>query len=98
MILYFLIFFLLIFISFKILGLFPISFPKFNFNPSALYCFYGSPGCGKSSLAAWFAAKAMACGYLVYSNMPIAGTRKFEKSDLGRWNIENALVLWDEVG
>lgn len=98
MILYLLIFFLLIFISFKILGLFPISFPKFNFNPSALYCFYGSPGCGKSTLAAWFAAKALASGYQVYSNMPIVGCREFDKSDLGVWNIENALVLWDEVG
>lgn len=98
MILYFIIFFLLIFIILKLLSWFPLSFPRFKFNPSALYCFYGSPGCGKSTLAAWFAAKALASGYKVYSNMPIAGSRKFEKSDLGRWNIENALVLWDEVG
>lgn len=98
MILYLLIFFLLIYISFKIIFWFPISFPKFNFNPSALYTFYGAPGCGKSTLAAWFAAKAMASGYQVYSNMPIVGCRQFDKSDLGVWNIENALVLWDEVG
>lgn len=98
MILYLIILFLLLFISFKILSLFPLSFPKFNFNPSALWCFYGSPGCGKSTLASWFAAKALASGYTVYSNMPIAGCRKFDKSDLGVWNIENALVLWDEVG
>lgn len=98
MVLYAIIFMLLIIITLKILLLFPLSFPSFQFNPSALYTFYGAPGCGKSTLAAWFAKKAIASGIPVYSNMPILGCYEFQKSDLGVWNIENALVLWDEVG
>lgn len=89
---------LLLFISFRIINLFPLSFPKFQFIPEALYTFYGAPGCGKSTLAAWFAAKAMANGITVFSNMPIKGCYAFDKTDLGVWNIENALVLWDEIG
>lgn len=96
--LYVIILFLLLFVSYRILLMFPFSFPKFKFNPSALYTFYGAPGCGKSTLAAWFCAKALANGIPVYSNMPIVGAYEFDKSDLGIWNIENALVLWDEIG
>lgn len=95
---YLIIFILLVLFSYFVISLFPISFPRFQFDPSALWCMYGSPGSGKSTLAAWFAAKAMASGYTVYSNMPIIGTREFDKRDLGVWNIDNALVLWDEVG
>lgn len=98
MVLYAIIFMLLIIVALKTLLLFPLSFPSFQFNPSALYTFYGAPGCGKSTLAAWFAKKALASGIPVYSNMPILGCYEFQKSDLGVWNIENALVLWDEVG
>lgn len=85
-------------ITFKIICMFPFKYPKFQFNPSSLSVWYGAPGVGKSTLAAFFALKAMASGIPVYSNMPIVGAHKFEKSDLGRWNIENCLVLWDEVG
>lgn len=98
MLLYLLIFFLLCFICFKIISLFPLSFPKFHFDPSALYTFYGSPGSGKSTLACWFCRKAIASGITVYSNMPIIGARQFDKSDLGTWLMEDCLVLWDEVG
>lgn len=98
MILYVLIVFLLIFFAYKIINLFPLSFPRFIFDPSALYTFYGAPGSGKSTLAAWFAKKALASGITVYSNMPIVGCRQFDKSDLGTWLMEDCLVLWDEVG
>lgn len=86
------------FILFKIVSMFPLKIPAFRFNPSALYSFYGAPGTGKSTLACWMARKAIANGITVYSNMPIVGCREFSKSDLGVWNMENCLVLWDEVG
>ena len=81
-----------------IINLFPLRFPRFIFDPSALYTFYGAPGSGKSTLAAWFAQKALRNGFTVYSNMPIKGCREFNKADLGTWLMENCLVLWDEVG
>lgn len=98
MILYLIIFFFLCFFCFKILSLFPLSFPKFHFDPSALYTFYGSPGSGKSTLACWFARKAISSGIIVYSNMPIVGARQFDKSDIGTWLMEDCLVLLDEAG
>lgn len=98
MIIYVLIVFALCFIGYKIISLFPLSFPRFVFDPSALYTFYGAPGSGKSTLAAWFAKKALASGITVYSNMPIVGCRQFDKSDLGTWLMEDCLVLWDEIG
>lgn len=82
----------------KIVSMFPSKIPKFPFNPSALYTFYGAPGSGKSTLACWFARKAINQGITVYSNMPIIGARHFEKADLGKWLMEDCLVLWDEVG
>lgn len=98
MILYVFIIILLVYISFRIIYLFPLSFPRLHFDPSALYTFYGAPGSGKSTLAAWFAKKAISSGITVYSNMPILGCRQFDKSDLGTWLMEDCLVLWDEVG
>lgn len=85
-------------ITFKIICMFPLKFPRFQFNPSSLSIWYGAPGVGKSTLACFFALKAMASGITVYSNMPIKGTFAFDKSDLGKYLIENCLVLWDEVG
>lgn len=96
--LYIIILFILLVISYKIICWFPLSFPKFRFNASSLSIWYGAPGVGKSTLAAFFALKAQAAGIPVYSNMPIKGCYQFDKSDLGSYLIENCLVLWDEVG
>ena len=98
MLFYALITFALVFFCYKVICLFPLSFPRFRFDPSALYTFYGAAGSGKSTLAAWFAKKALNAGIPVYSNMPILGCREFAKSDLGTWLMEDCLVLWDEVG
>lgn len=96
--LYIICFGVILYVLYKIVSMFPGRIPAFRFNPSALYSFYGAPGTGKSTLACWFARKAIAQGITVYSNMPIVGCREFQKSDLGVWNMENCLVLWDEVG
>ena len=91
-----LILFLILFLKFC--DFFCINFPKFKLNPSALYTFYGAPGSGKSTLAAYFAKRALASGITVYSNLPINGCLHFEKDDLGKYLMENCLVIWDEVG
>lgn len=95
---YLFLFFFCLFLVYRVLSWFPLSFPRFRFDPSALYTFYGSPGCGKSTLACYFARKAISSGIKVYSNMPIKGCYHFDKSDLGSYLMEDCLVLWDEVG
>lgn len=82
----------------KICLFFCLPFPRFKLQPSALYTFYGAPGSGKSTLAAYFAKRAMQQGITVYSNLPIVGCLHFEKDDLGKFLMENCLVIWDEVG
>lgn len=85
-------------LSYFILNSFPWRFPPFRLSPDKLDIFFGAPGSGKTTAAAYFAAKAMASGIPVYSNVPIVGTYKLDKSDIGVWNIENALVIFDEAG
>lgn len=90
---------LLIFVLFiRICLFFCLPFPRFKLQPSALWTFYGAPGCGKSTLAAYFARRALSSGITVYSNLPIKGCRRFEKNDLGTYLMEDCLIVWDEVG
>lgn len=99
MFLIYLVCFILIFIFLvRVCEFFALPIPKFKLQPSALYTFYGAPGSGKSTLAAYFAKRALDAGITVYSNLPINGCRQFEKADLGKYLMENCLVLWDEVG
>lgn len=81
-----------------ILEAFPLRFPKFKLDPSKLDIYFGAPGSGKTTLAAYFCARALASGIPVYSNVPIVGAYVLDKEDIGKWNIENALVIFDEAG
>lgn len=76
----------------------PLKFPKFRLHPSRCSIFYGGPGSGKTTLAAFFARKAIASGIDVYSNVPISGCKILEKSDIGRYDITDGLVIIDEAG
>lgn len=96
--LYFLLSLVILILFLKICHLFCLPFPKFRLQPSALYTFYGAPGSGKSCLSAFFAKQALRQGITVYSNLPITGCLHFEKDDLGKYLMEDCLVLWDEVG
>ena len=60
--------------------------------------YFGLPGCGKSTLMAAIALRAVRSGRRVYSNMPlnIPGVYSFDADWLGKYLIENALVLLDE--
>ena len=90
-----LIFFILLL---KLCEFLSLGIPKFKLEPSALYTFYGAPGSGKTTLLCHFALRALKSGITVYSNVPIKGCIEFDKSDLGRYLMEDCLILWDEVG
>ena len=61
--------------------------------------YFGIPGSGKTTLAAFFAKKAMKKKIPVYSNVPITGTYELDvHCDIGKNYIEDALVLIDEAG
>lgn len=60
--------------------------------------YFGVPGAGKTTFASFLARKALRHGRAVFSNVPISGCSVFEKSDLGQYDISNALVIIDEAG
>ncbi len=69
-------------------------------------CYFGLPGCGKTSILARLAVseqKKIDLGIsrykYVYSNVPVLypGIRQFFKNDLGNVDIRDALVLCDEA-
>lgn len=69
------------------------------FKKIHLEVYFGVPGSGKTTLATWLAKKAIRLGIKVYSNVPINGTLKLNpKEDLGKYLIEECLVVIDEAG
>lgn len=60
--------------------------------------YFGSPGSGKTTFAAYLASQALKKGIPVYSNVPIKGCFEIKKSDIGYVHLENALLIWDEAG
>jgi DNA replication protein DnaC len=66
-----------------------------------LEIFFGVPGAGKTTFAVYMARKARKAGVPVYSNFPInlEGCYEIEpKRDLGRYLLEECLVIIDEAG
>ena len=66
--------------------------------------YFGTPGCGKSTLLCKFAIKELRrikkgkSPYKhVLSNFYIKGCEKVDIHDLGRYEIENSLILLDEI-
>jgi len=61
--------------------------------------YFGIPGSGKTTLAAYFAKKARRRKIPVYSNVPITGTYELDvHRDIGTFQIDNAMILIDEAG
>ena len=60
--------------------------------------YFGLPGCGKTTIMAKHAQKAIKRKIKVYSNVYIAGTYKFNlHSDLGKYDMSDSLILIDEA-
>lgn len=58
----------------------------------------GKTGSGKSTYLAYRASKALKKGIDVYSNVYIKDTFRLNISDLGKYEISNALIIIDEAG
>ena len=67
--------------------------------PHVLSIYFGVPGSGKTTFAAWLAKRDLKRGLRVWSNVPITGTFKLEpKDDIGKWDISDGRVIIDEAG
>lgn len=69
-----------------------------NIKKCKIDLYFGVPGAGKTTWAAYLAHKAMKAKRPVFSNVFIKGAYQYDKSDLGVNAIENALVIVDEAG
>lgn len=60
--------------------------------------YFGVPGSGKTTFAAYLAKKRIKRNGLVLSNVNIKGTYEVERSDIGNYMIKDCLLLIDEAG
>lgn len=60
--------------------------------------YFGVPGSGKTTFAAYIAKKRLKKKQKVYSNVNIKGCYKVEKEDIGMYDISNGDLLIDEAG
>lgn len=67
--------------------------------PHVLTIWFGVPGSGKTTFAAWLTKKDLRKGGRVWSNVPISGAYRLEpKSDIGRYMVSGGRVIIDEAG
>lgn len=67
--------------------------------PNVLTVWFGVPGAGKTTFAAWLVRHDVRHHIPVWSNVPITGAYKFEpKDDIGNYMISNGRVIIDEAG
>lgn len=70
-----------------------------NKIPCIISVYFGAPGSGKSSVAAWLASKSLKKDIPVWSNFPISGCRVLNPlQDLGSKMIGPGHVIIDEAG
>ena len=86
-----------IYLVYKIFCWFPC-FNRAKLSPSSLSIYYGAPGSGKTTYAAWLASVYLRSGIPVYSNVPIHGCLSINRSDLGKYSVIDGLVIIDEAG
>ena len=60
--------------------------------------YFGVPGSGKTTFAAWIAKGDLKHKISVYSNVPLKGAYKTEKEDIGVFNIHDGRLIIDEAG
>jgi len=65
----------------------------------SLFVYFGVPGSGKTTFAAWIAKRVLKRRGRVWSNVPIKGTVKLNPvEDIGRVLIQDGHVIIDEAG
>lgn len=71
----------------------------FFFKPGNTFdIYFGVPGCGKTTFAAYLSKKRLKRCTKVYSNVEIKGCYAIEKNDIGRFDISDGLMILDEAG
>ena len=61
--------------------------------------YFGVPGSGKTTMAAWLARRELRRKGKVWSNVPITGTYKLDvNKDIGIHHIEKGRIIIDEAG
>lgn len=60
--------------------------------------YFGVPGSGKTTLAAYLAKKRQKKGKRVLSNVNIKGCYEISRSDIGHYDMSHSLILCDEAG
>lgn len=60
--------------------------------------YFGVPGSGKTTIAAWLTKGDLKHKKTVYSNVPILGALKIDKNDIGEFNIHDGRLILDEAG
>ena len=71
---------------------------KKRVKPVSLSLYFGVPGAGKSTFAAYLAKKDMKRGRPVWSNSGITGAYKCEKNDWGKYLMTDGRLIIDEAG
>lgn len=68
-------------------------------KPCHFDVYFGVPGSGKTTFAAYLSKKRLKKKGKVYSNVPIKGTYILDPvKDLGTYDVSNALIIVDEAG
>ena len=68
-------------------------------KPCEFNYYFGVPGSGKTTVAAWLTKKDLKKKKNVYSNVPLKGAYKIDvKNDIGKFLIENGRLIIDEAG
>lgn len=61
-------------------------------------CYFGVPGCGKSTiLVREYLKNRKRYDYIYSINIQISGVKMIDKSDLENYKFKNSLILWDEI-
>lgn len=71
---------------------------KNKVNSVSLSLYFGIPGAGKSTYAAYLAKKDLKKGRQVWSNFGLTGAYQCEKSDFGHYMISDGRLIIDEAG
>ncbi|MDD4733667.1 MAG: zonular occludens toxin domain-containing protein [Bacilli bacterium] len=59
--------------------------------------YFGVPGSGKTTFAAWLTKRRLKRKGVVYSNVAIKGALEVNKEDIGHYDISNGLLILDEA-
>lgn len=70
-----------------------------KYQPPVLSVYFGVPGSGKTTFAAWLTKRDLKRNLKVWSNVPITGAYQLDPQvDIGKYMISQGRVIIDEAG